>query len=87
MAQVYFHCFSGRRVLMDQCAADVDDLIEAREYAARVVQSLIDAPSLEDLRNWVLRVSNDLGDEAFVVPFASCSAKLNRPGLIGGSNS
>jgi hypothetical protein len=36
---------------MDLCAAKVHDLTEAREYAARVVQSLIDAPDLEDWRN------------------------------------
>jgi hypothetical protein len=60
---------------MDQRGADVGDLTEARECAARVVQSLITTPSLEDWRQWSLRASDDLGDEIFVVPFASVLGK------------
>jgi hypothetical protein len=60
---------------MDQSGADVGDLAEAREYAARVVQSLIATPSSEDWRSWFLHVSDELGDEIFVVPFASVLSK------------
>ena len=77
MAQVYFHCSSGRRVLMDRCATEVGDLNEAREYAARVVHSLITAPSLEDWRNWALQVSDDLGDEIFTISFTAVLGKPN----------
>ncbi len=71
MAQVYFHCSGPRQVLMDQRGADVGDLTEAREYAARVVQSLITIPNSEDWRQWSLQVRDDLGGEIFVVPFVS----------------
>jgi hypothetical protein len=33
------------------------------------VQSFTKTDSLEDWRDWVLHVSDDLGDELFVVPF------------------
>jgi hypothetical protein len=75
MAQVYFHCFNARGTLIDRCGADVGDLAESRDHASRVVHSLIAAPSQEDWRNWVLHVSDDLGDEIFVVPFASVLGK------------
>ncbi len=76
MAQVYFHCSNTQGVLVDQCGAAVGDLAEAREHAALVVRSLIMAPSLEDWRGWALHVSDDLGDEIFIVPFAS---ELGKP--------
>jgi hypothetical protein len=34
------------------------------------VQSFTNERSLEDWRDWVLHVSDDQGDELFVVPFA-----------------
>jgi hypothetical protein len=75
MAQVYFRCSNTRGALIDGCGTEVGDLAEARDYAAGVVRSLITLPSLEDWRNWVLHVSDDLGDEIFVVPFASVLGK------------
>lgn len=75
MAQVYFHCSSAQQALIDQCGTAVDDLAEAREHAALVVQSLIMTPTTEDWRGWVLCVSDDLGDEIFTVPFASVLGK------------
>jgi hypothetical protein len=48
----------------------VDDLAEARDHATSVVQSLTKTRSLEEWRDWVLHVSDDLGDELFLVPFA-----------------
>jgi hypothetical protein len=33
------------------------------------------APSAEDWRNWVLHVSDALGDEIFALPFASLLGK------------
>jgi hypothetical protein len=55
----------------------VRDLVEAREHAAIVVQSLIKIPNLLDWRGWSLHVSDDLGEEIFVVPFASLLGKLH----------
>jgi hypothetical protein len=34
------------------------------------VRSLTATRSLEDWRGWMLHVSDDLGDELFVIPFA-----------------
>jgi hypothetical protein len=70
VTQVYFHCSNAKKVLVDRRGAVVDDLSGARDHAASVVRSLTGARSLEDWRDWVLHVSDDLGDELFVVPFA-----------------
>jgi hypothetical protein len=70
MTQVYFHCSNTKKVFVDQYGAVVDDLAEARDHATRVVQSFTNERSLEDWREWVLHVSDDQGDELFVVPFA-----------------
>lgn len=75
MAQVYFHCSNDRKQLIDRSGTDVVDLGEAREHAARLMQSLIASPGSEDWRNWVLYISDDLGEEILVVPFASVLGK------------
>ena len=69
MTQIYLHCSNSRGVLIDRWGAAVDDLAEARDHAACVVRSLTMARSSEDWRSWILHVSDDLGDELFVVPF------------------
>jgi sirohydrochlorin ferrochelatase len=69
MTQVYFHCSNTKKVLVDRRGAVVDDLAEARDHATRVVQCFTSERSLEDWRDWVLHVSDDQGDELFVVPF------------------
>jgi hypothetical protein len=69
MTQVYFHCSNTRKVFVDYRGALVNDLVDAREQATRVVQSPTSERSLEDWRDWVLHVSDDQGDEIFVVPF------------------
>ena len=70
MAKVYFHCSNARGVLRDRCGVSVSDLIEACEKATSKVRSLIAAASLEDWRDWALHVSDEAGDEIFVLPFA-----------------
>jgi hypothetical protein len=75
MAQVYFHCSNTHGALLDRRGAAVDDLAAAREHAALVMRSMISAPSMEDWRGWVLHVSDDLGDEILVLPFASMLGK------------
>ena len=69
MTQVYFHCSNTKKVFVDRRGAVVDGLAQARDHAARVVQSFASERSLEDWRDWVLHVSDDQGDELFVVPF------------------
>ena len=70
MTQVYFHCSNTKKVFVDRRGAVVDGFAEARDHATRVVQSFTSERSLEDWRDWVLHVSDDQGDQLFVVPFA-----------------
>jgi hypothetical protein len=71
MTQLYFHCSNTKKVFVDRRGAVVDDLVaEARDHATRVVRSFTNERSLEDWRDWVLHVSDDQGDELFVVPFS-----------------
>ena len=77
MTQVYFHCSNTKNVFVDRRGAMVDDLAEARDHATSVVQSLTKTSSLEDWRDWALHVSDDQGDELFVVPFAFVLGKPN----------
>jgi hypothetical protein len=77
VTHVYFHCSSARGTLIDQYGAAVDNLVEARDHAARVVRSLMMAHSAKDCRDWVLHVSDDVGVEIFVVPFAFVLGKPN----------
>ena len=66
-----------KKVFVDRSGAVVDDLAEARDRATRVVQTLTSERSLEDWRDWVLHVSDDQGDELFVVPFTFVLGKPN----------
>ena len=77
MTQVYFHCSNTKNVFVDRRGAMVDDLAEARDHATSVVQSLTKTRSLEDWRDWVLHVSDDQGDELFVIPFTFVLSKQN----------
>ena len=69
MTQVYFHCSTTRKVFLDRHGAEVSDLDEARDHATRLVQFVTSESNLEDWRDWVLHVSDDQGDELFVIPF------------------
>ena len=77
MAKVYFHCSNARGVLRDRCGTSVSDLIEACEKATSKVRSLIAAASLEDWRDWALHVSDEVGNEIFVLPFAFVLGKAH----------
>jgi len=70
MTQVYFHCSNTKKVFVDYRGTVVDDLAEARDHATRVVESFTCERSGDDWRDWVLHVSDDRGDELFVIPFA-----------------
>ncbi len=76
MAQVFFHCLSPRGELVNHSVAEVNDLPELREYATRLVHTLISAPNLEDWRHWALHVSDELGQDLLTLPF---SAFLGKP--------
>jgi uncharacterized protein DUF6894 len=75
MTYVYFHYSTTKKVFLDHRGALMDDLAEARDRATRAVQSFTSERSLEDWRDWVLHVSDDQGDELFVVPFTSVLGK------------
>ncbi|QHO75663.1 hypothetical protein ACH79_26580 [Bradyrhizobium sp. CCBAU 051011] len=70
MGQLYFHCSNARGTLANRSGAAVADLAEARDHATSVVRSLLMTRRSEDWRGWVLHVSDDRGDEIFVMPFA-----------------
>jgi hypothetical protein len=75
MAQLYFHYSNPEGVFSDRGGGAVGDLVEVHDHAARVMRSLIALPSTEDWRGWVLHVSDDLGEDIFVIPFASMLGK------------
>ena len=77
MTQVYFHRSTTKKVFLDHHGAVVSDLAEAHDHATRLVQSFTSENSLEDWRDWVLHVSDDHGDELFVVPFISVLGEPN----------
>jgi hypothetical protein len=77
MTRIFFHCSNTRKVFLDYRGTMVDDLTDARDHATRVVQSVTNERSLEDWRDWILHVSDDQGDELFVVPFTFVLCKLN----------
>jgi hypothetical protein len=79
MTQLYFHCSnSNGRAVATLCGAVAGDLAEARDHAAIVVRSIVMTASPEDWRDWILHVSDDLGEDVFVVPFAFVLGKPNR---------
>ena len=75
MAEAYLHYSNARGVIVDRRGAAVSDLTEACDFAEGVVRSLVMTPNTEDWRSWVLHVSDNRGDESFVVPFASVLGK------------
>ena len=77
MTQVFFHCSNARGVLMDRRGTSVAGLSEACEAATRMVRSLVATTTLEDWRDWALHVSDDAGDEIFILPFAFAIGKPN----------
>ena len=76
MAHIYLHRANERGVVLDRSGSDVADLVEAHAHAARAIHTLLAMPGPEDWREWSLHVSDEDGEEIFVVPFASL---LGRP--------
>lgn len=77
MAQVYFHCSNTHGVMIDRSGAAVGDMTDARDHAACMMRSLIMSANAEDWRDWVLHASDELGEEIFVMPFASLVGRLH----------
>jgi uncharacterized protein DUF6894 len=75
MAQAVFRCSNAQGHVIDGRVASVDDLTEAREYAARVARSLIAIPNSRDWRECNMSVRDDLGEEVFMMPFSSIIGK------------
>ncbi|VIO74248.1 hypothetical protein CI1B_51330 [Bradyrhizobium ivorense] len=76
MPAVYFHCSDDQHVILDRAGAAMN-LAEARLHAERLVRSYLMTPSAEDWRNWVLHVTDDLGDEIFELPFVDVLGELH----------
>jgi hypothetical protein len=70
MTQVYFHCSNTKKVFVDYRGAVVNDLADARDQATLIVRSLTEVGNLEDWRDWVLHVSDDLGDDVRQLPLS-----------------
>ncbi len=77
MTHVYFHCASAERVLLDSSGLDVEDIVEAHQCAAGVIQKLVSSHGLDDWRKWTLHVSDELGEELFLMPFTYVLGKLH----------
>jgi len=75
LGQVYFHCSNAEGVLVDRFGTSVVGLMEAIEEATNLVRSRVAAPTLVDWRDWVLHVSDEAGEEIFVLPFACVLGK------------
>ena len=70
MTHVYFHCSNPERVVLDPRGSDVEDLIEARACGERIVREFVSRRGPDDWRAWTLHVSDEDGEEIFVMPFA-----------------
>ena len=70
MTHVYFHCASGDEIYLDRRGAEVEDLVEAHQRAAQVVRDFIINHGAHDWRTWTLHVSDENGEELFLMPFA-----------------
>ena len=77
MTEVYFHCSDATHDLIDRRGTAVTDLSEACAHALRLVHSMMMEPNAEDWRGWELRATDELGEELFVIPFASAIGRLH----------
>jgi hypothetical protein len=68
---LYFHCATPEGVLLDRRGSEVEDLIEARDRAAGIILACIGRPGPEDWREWTVSVSDETGEELFLMPFTS----------------
>jgi len=77
MTHVYFHCANSECVLLDSSGVNVENLVEAHQYAAQVIQQLVSSHGLDDWRAWALHVSDENGEELFLMPFTYVLGRLH----------
>jgi streptogramin lyase len=77
MTQVYFNCSDPNHILMDSRGTTVSSLSEACAHAFGFVHAAMMTPNSEDWRGWELRVTDELGNELFVIPFAAALGRLH----------
>lgn len=77
MARVYFHCSGVNEVIVDRHGSEIDHLGDAHDRALEVVHSFIATTGSEDWRDWIVHVSDDEGEELFVLPFARVIGRLH----------
>jgi len=77
MTHVFFHCANAERVYLDRAGIDVEDFAEAHQRAAQVIQTLVSNHNMEDWRTWTLHVSDEEGEEIFLMPFSYVLGRLH----------
>jgi hypothetical protein len=75
MATLYFHCAGTQEVLLDRRGSEIEDIFDARARAYQIIQSIVRTAGPEDWRDWSVHVSNDDGEELFLVPFSTVLGK------------
>ena len=77
MTRVYFHYSSTDQVLLDHGTAEVADMAEARERANAAARAMMAAAGEKDWHDWMLHVSDDLGEMVYSLPFKSLIGPLH----------
>ncbi len=77
MAQLSFCCANSRGYLLDRHIAEVNDFLEAREYAKEIVWWFLKTAHLHDWRSCRLHVRDQNGKDIFVMPFPWAYALAN----------
>ncbi|HTS39822.1 MAG TPA: hypothetical protein VMH84_04690 [Xanthobacteraceae bacterium] len=77
MTHIFFRCSNADGlVLLDQRGADVEDMIEAHHIATQIVREFVMSHGPYDWRTWTLHVSDEDGQDLFLMPF---SCMLGKP--------
>ena len=76
MTHICFQCSNADGlVMLDPRGADVEDMIEAHQLAAQIVRKFVNSHGPYDWRTWTLHVSDEEGQEIFLMPFACMLGK------------
>ena len=76
MTELYFHCSDAEHLFIGRRSATMD-ISEAHMHAENMVRVLLMTPGPEDWRKWAVHVTDELGEEIFILPFASVLGQLN----------
>jgi hypothetical protein len=77
MTHVYFHCANSEKVLLDPCGLEVEDLVDAHRHGTQIIQQMVNSHCPNDWRAWTLHVSDEDGEEIFLMPFACVVGRLH----------